>query len=134
MYNERLLSCFSIFLTQVGNVFDQNETYDCAVSGDLFGFAALATPLAAPDPEAELVPGDAACATADRALAKFGRDPLDDDDEEEEDEDDGGARTDTNGEEAAADRKLAKLEAADVGDDGEAAELDDAVLTGRVWM
>lgn len=119
LYKDRLLSCFSIFLTQVGNVLDQNETYDWAVSGDLIGFDAPAAPLLVGDEEL------AACATiaalltifeaADKALAKFGRDPLDED----------GANTAANGDEAAAETTLeAKLEA----------DEPEAVLTGRVCM
>lgn len=112
----------------MGNVFDQKETYDWAVSGDLIGFAALpaaaapAPPAAAP--EVELLPllllplGEAAWATielaAERALAKFGRDPPGE-----------GAKTAAKGEEAAADIKFeAKLEA----------DEDDKPEAGRVCM
>lgn len=93
------------------------------MSGDLIGFATLPVkvePAAAPD---ELVGIEelAAWATkaalltieeaADRALAKFGRDPLDED----------GANTAANGEEAAAETRFAALDA-------------EAAPTGRVWM
>lgn len=118
LYKERRLNCFSVFLTQVGNVFDQNETYDWAVSGDLIGLATLLPPaaaeLAAPAPvgaeELAAWATKAALLTmeeaADRALAKFGRDPLDED----------GARTAAKGDEAAAETRLL------------------APPTGRVWM
>lgn len=126
MYNDLRLICFNIFLTQVGNVFDQNETYDCGVNGDLLGLV-VAAPAAPVAEDAE--PGDdwtldgdacesmAALLTmeeaAESALAKFGRDPLD------------GDRTEANGDEAAAETTLeAKFEAD---------ELDPAPI-GRVCM
>lgn len=111
----------------MGNVFDQNETYDCAVRGALAGLPAPAPedepeavapePAPEPDEDGEIL---AACATmaalltielaADRALARFGRPPPD------------GAKTAARGFEAAAETTLeAKFEL-------------EPVLTGRVCM
>lgn len=137
LYNDRRLICLSIFLTHVGNVFDQKETYDCAVRGALLGPAgapaaiAAATAPGAPLPAApeppevlaseleELAAWESIAApltideAAERALARFGRDPLE-----------GGARKVAKGEEAAAETMLeAKFELDEPG----------AAPTGRVW-
>lgn len=113
LYSERRLICLSILRTQVGKVFDQKDTYDWAVSGDLPGeLAELADPDAAADEPLVAVegPDEAAWATraalltmelaADRALARLGLEPPDE-----------GASTAANGDEAAADTTtLARLE------------------------
>lgn len=85
--SDLLRICLSIFLTQSGNVFDQNDTYDWAVSGDLMGLEppvsmepaasdelAEATPEAAP-PALDCVPEGLACAMDEEA----GDDAADDD-------------------------------------------------------
>lgn len=123
MYKERRLICFNILRTQVGNVFDQNETYDCVlIAAGLLAPAAwpvaawpAAEAAARAPPMAPVVPDDeplddelAACdniaalltiwPAADRALAKLGLEPAEP-----------GAKMAANGDEAAADMTLAKL-------------------------
>lgn len=145
----------SIFLTQVGNVRDQNDTYDCAVSGDLTGLeppvriepADGAAPVAAAPVALPVAPEPPALDAADGLAA------ANDDD----DEDDEAALLAACANEAAlltievaAEMALAKfgrpLPEPDngrtdaSGDEAaaasmlDAAELDEDEPTGRVWM
>lgn len=130
MYSDRRRICLSIFFTQFGNVFDQNETYVWLLSGDLFG------ELAAPAPEAEVADDEP---TAEEAAPVR---PVEDDEPEVDDDPEPWPILSV-----ALETALSALstvlknndEAGDItdanGDDGEArAEADTlAAPVGRVW-